>query len=113
MAKYRKKPIVVEATQWFKNGDHPEDPINTAIEGLVVRYYRHPSLSGHARCSDCGHELHDHGWIDIPLSFANKGGHTVCPADWIITHIKGMFYPCKPDIFEQTHEFEPIEIINA
>jgi hypothetical protein len=21
--KYRKKPIVVEATQWFKHGDHP------------------------------------------------------------------------------------------
>lgn len=25
MAQYRKKPIVIEATQWFKNGDHPED----------------------------------------------------------------------------------------
>ena len=23
--KYRKKPVVVEATQWFVNGDHPED----------------------------------------------------------------------------------------
>lgn len=21
--KYRKKPVVVEATQWFKHGDHP------------------------------------------------------------------------------------------
>ena len=25
MAKFRKKPVVIEATQWFKNGDHPED----------------------------------------------------------------------------------------
>ena len=25
MSKYRKKPVVIEATQWFKNGDHPED----------------------------------------------------------------------------------------
>ncbi len=25
MAKYRKKPVIIEATQWFKNGDHPED----------------------------------------------------------------------------------------
>lgn len=25
MAKYRKKPVVIEATQWFKNGDHPDD----------------------------------------------------------------------------------------
>jgi hypothetical protein len=23
--KFRKKPVVIEATQWFKNGDHPED----------------------------------------------------------------------------------------
>ena len=23
--KYRKKPIVIEAHQWFKNGDHPDD----------------------------------------------------------------------------------------
>jgi len=22
--KYRKKPVVVEAVQWFKHGDHPE-----------------------------------------------------------------------------------------
>ncbi len=22
--KYRKKPVIVEATQWFKDGDHPE-----------------------------------------------------------------------------------------
>jgi len=23
--KFRKKPVVIEATQWFKNGDHPLD----------------------------------------------------------------------------------------
>lgn len=23
MAKYRKKPVVIEATQWFKDGGHP------------------------------------------------------------------------------------------
>lgn len=29
MTRYRKKPVVVEATQWFKNGDHPEDEHDT------------------------------------------------------------------------------------
>ena len=24
MAKFRKKPVVIEATQWFKDGDHSE-----------------------------------------------------------------------------------------
>lgn len=26
--------------------------------------------------------------------------------DWIIKGIKGEFYPCKPDIFEQTYELD-------
>jgi hypothetical protein len=26
------------------------------------------------------------------------------PGDWIIKGVKGEFYPCKPDIFEETYE---------
>lgn len=26
--KYRKKPVVIEATQWFKHGDHPKVVLN-------------------------------------------------------------------------------------
>ena len=26
--KYRKKPVVIEASQWFKNGDHPLDYVD-------------------------------------------------------------------------------------
>jgi len=43
---YIKKPIPVEAHQWFKNGDYPADwPDEQDIgkEGKVVRYFRHPS----------------------------------------------------------------------
>jgi len=29
------------------------------------------------------------------------------PGDYIIKGVKGEFYPCKPDIFEQT--YEPVE----
>ena len=29
--RYRKKPIVIEATQWFKNGDHPQDYANNRV----------------------------------------------------------------------------------
>lgn len=25
MTLFRKKPVIIEASQWFKNGDHPED----------------------------------------------------------------------------------------
>lgn len=33
-----------------------------------------------------------------------EGGHIASPGDWIIRGVKGEFYPCKPDIFEQTYE---------
>lgn len=108
--KFRKKSIVIEATQWFKNGDHPEDacaPIQPSVgdteifmsEGKVVRYFRHPQVSGESKCPHCCVRFHEHGWIDTL-----EGGHTVCPGDWIITGIKGERYPCKPDIFEATYD---------
>lgn len=109
MGKYRKKPVVVvEATQWHKSGDHPEDNREKFTgsdgqpflgEGKVVRYYRTPDLDGQTPCHHCGVIMHDHGWIDTL-----EGGHVVCPGDWIITGVKGERYPCKPDIFEQTYE---------
>lgn len=120
--RYRKKPIEVEAYRWFHNGDHPNDDsefitltqeeINVLLkagihansepfltEGKVVRYYNNPDDFSDRICSKCQNEMHIHGWIDTL-----EGGHIVCPGDWIITGIKGEYYPCKPDIFEQTYE---------
>jgi len=105
MAKYRKKLVIIETTQWFKNGDHPEDrmPVDAPdpydMEGKVVRYYRHPDIDGKTACKHCNVLMERHGWIDTL-----EGGHVVCPEDWIITGIKGERYPVKPDIFEQLYE---------
>lgn len=108
MARFRKKPVVIDATQWFKNGDHPEDNQETFMgeggkpflgEGKVVRYYRHPDVDGQSNCQHCARIMHDHGWIDTL-----EGGHNICPGDWIITGVKGERYPCKPDLFEATYE---------
>ena len=117
--KFRKKPVVIEATQWFKNGDHPEDyakdreGLENGVmrtwtgaeakalgwEGDVVRYFRRPDVSGDTVCKHCGKAMHEHGWIDTL-----EGGHIVCPGDWIIKGVNGEFYPCKPDIFVKTYE---------
>lgn len=111
--KYRKKPVVIEASQWFKNGDHPKDdceefssheigikePKKFTGEGKIVRYFRYPSVSGTSNCLHCNNTMHIHGWIDTL-----EGGHIVCPGDWIITGVKGENYPCKPDIFDATYE---------
>ena len=103
MPTFRKKPVEIEAHQWFQNGDHPNDGYTPGKlkEGLVVRRYRHPDQrkSGDNKCGYCGYILHDHGWIDTL-----EGGHIVCPGDWIITGVKGEQYPCKPDIFEATYD---------
>lgn len=114
--KFRKKPVVIEATQWFKNGDHPNDRseeihpnpqslipfVRFFSEGRVVRRYRRPDINGQTKCSQCGSIMNEHGWIDTL-----EGGHVVCVGDWIITGVKGEVYPCKPDIFEAT--YEPVE----
>lgn len=36
-----------------------------------------------------------------------RAKHVASPGDWIIRGVAGEFYPCKPDIFEQT--YEPVE----
>ena len=127
MTQFRNKPVVIEATQWFQNGDHPDDgderfpekgdpsaedgspsdPRYTGefagelLEGKVVRYYRHPEVPGATHCQHgaCRKTMHVHGWIDTL-----EGGHIVCPGDWIITGVKGERYPCKPDIFAATYD---------
>lgn len=117
--KFRKKPVVIDAVQWWKNGDHPLDYSKTHVgfekgslrdfapderkqkqwEGDIVRYCRKPEINGNETCKHCGNAMHVHGWIDTL-----EGGHIVCPGDWIITGVKGEHYPCKPDIFAATYD---------
>jgi hypothetical protein len=107
--RYRKLPVEIEATQWFKNGDHPKDGVGqeapdplggtyTRIEGAIVRFFCLPGADP-ALCKYCNEIMRKHGWIDT-----NEGGHIVCPGDFVITGVKGEVYPCKPDIFALTYE---------
>jgi hypothetical protein len=107
--KYRKKPVVIDASQWHMNGDHPEDYADRdnadgamRREGMVVRYFRRPDVPSNTCCRHCDKTMYVHGWIDTL-----EGGHVVCPGDWIITGVKGERYPCKPDIFAATYELAP------
>ena len=110
MPKFRKKPVVIEATQWWKNGDHPEDNVlrpfedtgktpSEPREGAIVRYFRRPDVAANKICGHCGGLMHYHGWIETL-----EGGSIVCRGDWIITGIKDEKYPCKDDIFKATYE---------
>ena len=77
MPTFRKKPIVIEAVQWFMPGDHP----------LVVR-------------TDIG--IADRVVVDAIWTL--EGSMVVSPGDWIIKGVKGEHYPCKPDIFAATYD---------
>jgi hypothetical protein len=77
--KFRKKPVEIEATQWFKMGDHPAVMLH--CNQVLVE------------------DLAPYGWVKTL-----EGGHIVTPGDWIITGVKGEHYPCKPDIFEMTYD---------
>jgi hypothetical protein len=77
--KYRKKPVIIEAEQFFH--DRP----------LPFR--------------DRGAVQFDNGFFveTIHLQRCN-----IVDGDWIIPEPDGVhFYPCKPDIFEMT--YEPVE----
>jgi len=80
MPKFRKKPVIVEAEQFW--------PEKTPWPNGVYR-------SGTDRTAPGMPHYH----VDTL-----EGGHIASPGDWIITGIKGERYPCKPDIFEKTYD---------
>lgn len=110
--KHEKKPKeyvrtinVFKATQWFKNGDHPEDGKEVfkkgkhkgeLVEGKVVRYYRSPDLDGQHTCNQCKDIMHNHGWVDNLDT-----GSVVCPGDFIVGNTKG-YCAYSPDVFKNT-----------
>nr|DAY16852.1 MAG TPA: PGDYG protein [Caudoviricetes sp.] len=82
MTKYRKKPVVIDAWQLTK--ENIEAGIPDWIDTEQV------SIFGEANAFVEIHTLE--GTMQ-----ANYG-------DYIIKGVQGEFYPCKPDIFEQTYE---------
>lgn len=108
--KFRRKPFLVDAYIWTKNGDHPDDKSEVIssssdpndlflTEGRIVRRFRSPDVPSDRMCQHCRSDMHSHGWIDTL-----EGGHIVCPGDYIITGIKGEHYPCKPDVFANSYD---------
>jgi hypothetical protein len=107
--KYTRKLPEIDAHQWFKNGDHPNDNVwrpfedtgkipTEPREGAVVRYYRHPSVDGITICKECGFTIHDHGFLD------NEYNYRVCPGDWIISQSNGKYSNISDKHFKLQYE---------
>lgn len=88
MAKYRKKPVVIQAVKWTGCHDQQEDPywIVEAIEKGEIWFIGNGS---------------EHVVMQIDTL---EGVMTANRGDYIIKGIQGEIYPCKPDIFEATYE---------
>ena len=86
MTKFRKKPVVIEAIQFLGT---PESANKLFDEFEIPGAQFVPNLNLLS------------GVINIPTL---EGIMTAICGDFIIKGIKGEFYPCKPDIFEQTYD---------
>jgi hypothetical protein len=83
MAKYRKKPVVIEAIQFLDNAERLAE-LSKFIGGDIKVSYKHPIP-----------------FIEIETL---EGTMRAIEGDYIIKGVNGEFYPCKPDIFEKTYE---------
>ena len=78
MAKYRKKPVVIEAVEWVDTKEGLAD---------VLRFCPNVQL-----------------YTDCIVIETLEGPIIASPGDYIIKGVAGEFYPCKPDIFAETYE---------
>lgn len=91
MAKYRKKPVVIEAITFEEFIEYGKTHAERLIDGMPwhFEYNGYPVTHANDEC------------YIIPTL---EGEYSFTPKDMLITGIKGEIYPCKKDIFYATYE---------
>ena len=91
MAKFKKKPVVINAIQNDGEWKTIIDWLDELAGGrAIIPIFTHPIIT------------RNH---DGSLSIETLEGVMRCEiTDWVICGVKGEFYPCKADIFEATYE---------
>jgi hypothetical protein len=99
VAKYRKKPIVIEAEVYRKG---LEDGFKFYFTEYPEEGFTFVSKTELARRKAQGESID----IEIvsPAIITLKGWMEITHGDYIVTGIKGERYPVKPDIFHATYE---------
>ncbi len=98
--KFRKKPVEIEAM--LVEADHAPDATGLDANRLAIASVSGWMLGNGFR----DFKVHGTGPFGIAIETL-EGVMVASPGDWIIKGVQGEFYPCKPDIFEQT--YEPVE----
>lgn len=87
MAKYTKKPVIIDAEQWKGT----QESFNKILEMGLVKW----------KAGQAG--------TDTFVIETLEGDHLAKSGDYIIKGVKGEFYPCKPDIFIMTYESDDVK----
>lgn len=87
--KYQKKPVVIEAIQF--TGLNPDEIKEFVGNTCKIDYY------------DAAYEA-GAGTVKADITIHTlEGDMKVNPKDYVIKGVHGEFYPCKPDIFNETY----------
>ena len=84
--RFKKKPVEVDAIQFITNNEPDSKNMNELVSWVNTN-------GGKA----------SHNNTDV-LVMTSKGELVVSVGSWIIKGVAGEFYPCKPEIFEQTYD---------
>ncbi len=87
MAKFRKKPVEIEAVKW-ENGR-----ISEVTPWISEALNKHPNTEG--AIMRLGESV---------VVFTLEGEMTASDGDYIIRGVEGEIYPCKFDIFKKTYD---------
>lgn len=91
MAKYRKKPVEIEAILW---DGYNRNEIDNFIIGTPYYFTQFAIDNGTSALNT----------INVVIIKTLEGEMMAFPNDYIIRGVNGEYYPCKPDIFEKTYE---------
>jgi hypothetical protein len=91
MAKYRKKPVVIEAITFDELVSYGKMSVSHLNNGMPWSF----TYGGHPIT---------HENDDCYLIPTLEGTMKFNRGDMLITGVNGEIYPCKPDIFEKTYE---------
>ncbi|WP_460413993.1 hypothetical protein [Lacticaseibacillus paracasei] len=95
--KYRKKPVEIEA--WHFTKENLKKGVPRWVDHLPVNKNGYEELN---------HDISlwsQYGGEKIGGEIKTlEGNMTISENDYIIKGVHGEFYPCKPDIFEETYE---------
>lgn len=94
ICKFTKKPVTIEAIQFADDADTISNIHGFLKAETTVISYDNPTAP-------------------VMKIRTLEGVMTAQVGDWIIKGVKGEFYPCKPDIFEETYDQAETEKADA